>query len=151
VAPNISSRRDGRAPIVAHGRRLEISYAALAARAGERLRAALSHRHRVSSDNPRLNAFWRVAPSVRFSCRPMRAAGVFSCASLFKVRISSDDHARSFIFFAMAFKPLTCVTLQRLLRKGAAKGGCQVTNPSGCPYNNPLEATCYLRTKTCRQ
>jgi hypothetical protein len=55
----------------------------------------------VSSDNPMLNAFWRVAPSVRLNDRAIRAAGVFSRASLFRARTSSDDHARRFVLFAI--------------------------------------------------
>jgi class 3 adenylate cyclase/tetratricopeptide (TPR) repeat protein len=41
---------------------------------------------RESSDNPRLNAFCRVAPSVRFSVLAIFAAVVFFRASVFKVR-----------------------------------------------------------------
>ena len=38
---------------------------------------------RELSDKPRLNAFCRVAPSVRFRVRAILAAGVFRCASDF--------------------------------------------------------------------
>jgi len=49
---------------------------------------------RVSSDSPRLNAFCRVAPSVRFRVLAMLAALVFFFASVFKVRTCSAVHAR---------------------------------------------------------
>ncbi len=42
---------------------------------------------RESSDNPRLKAFCRVAPSVRFNVLAIRAAVVFFRASDFKVRL----------------------------------------------------------------
>ena len=57
---------------------------------------------RVSSDNPRLNAFCRVAPSVRFKVRAMLAARVFFLASVFNVRTSSDFHARRLEFLAIS-------------------------------------------------
>jgi hypothetical protein len=52
---------------------------------------------RVSSDNPRLKAFCRVAPSVLFILRAISAARFLLRASLFKVRICSAVHARLFI------------------------------------------------------
>jgi hypothetical protein len=48
---------------------------------------------RVSSDNPMLNAFCRVAPSVRFSVFAIFPAGFFCFARTFKVRICSVVHA----------------------------------------------------------
>ena len=51
---------------------------------------------RESSDNPRLNAFCRVAPSVRFKLRAMLAARVFFRAIVFSVRTSDDVHERRF-------------------------------------------------------
>jgi hypothetical protein len=52
---------------------------------------------RVSSDNPRLNVFCPVAPSVLFNLRAISAARVLLRASLFNVRICSAVHARLFI------------------------------------------------------
>jgi hypothetical protein len=52
---------------------------------------------RVSSDNPRLKAFCRVAPSVLFNLRAISAARLLLRASLFNVRICSAVHARLFI------------------------------------------------------
>jgi len=61
------------------------------------------HRHvgeksqaRESRDSPRLNAFLRVAPSLRFRVLAMLAACVFFFASVFKVRTCSVVHARHF-------------------------------------------------------
>jgi len=53
---------------------------------------------RDSKDNPRLNAFCRVAPSVLFNVRAILAAGVFLRASVFNVRTCWDVHARRFPF-----------------------------------------------------
>jgi hypothetical protein len=47
-----------------------------------------------SSDKPRLNAFCRVAPSVRFRVRAILAAGVFRRASDFSSRMFADVQAR---------------------------------------------------------
>jgi hypothetical protein len=52
---------------------------------------------RVSSDNPRLKAFCRVAPSVLLNVRPIFAARVLLPASFFKVRTSFAVHVRLFI------------------------------------------------------
>ena len=62
----------------------------------------LPDQERESSDNPRLNAFCRVAPSVRFKVRAMLAARVFFLASVFNVRTSSDFHARRLEFLAIS-------------------------------------------------
>jgi hypothetical protein len=51
---------------------------------------------RESSDNPMLNAFCRVAPSVRFSVRAIFAAGVFLRAIVFSSRTCADVQARLF-------------------------------------------------------
>jgi|SRR5580704_1113083 hypothetical protein len=56
---------------------------------------------RESSDNPMLNAFCRVAPSVRFKVRAMIAARRFLFASAFNVRTCSDVQARRFDFLAI--------------------------------------------------
>jgi len=56
---------------------------------------------RLSSDNPILNAFWRVAPSVRFSFLAILAAGVFFFASDFSSRTCTDVHERLFFPFFM--------------------------------------------------
>jgi len=56
----------------------------------------------VSSDKPRLNAFCRVAPSVRFNVRAMLAARFFLFACFFNVRTSAVGHTRRrFEFFAI--------------------------------------------------
>jgi hypothetical protein len=49
---------------------------------------------RESSDNPMLNAFCRVAPTVRFSVLAILAAGVFFRASVFSSRTCTDVQAR---------------------------------------------------------
>jgi hypothetical protein len=55
---------------------------------------------RESSDNPMLNAFCRVAPSVRFSVRAIFFAGVFLRASDFNSRTFAVVQARLFdVFF----------------------------------------------------
>lgn len=46
------------------------------------------------NDTPSAYAFWRTAPSVRPSLRPMRRAGVLARAKLFNSRTSSFDHSR---------------------------------------------------------
>jgi hypothetical protein len=53
---------------------------------------------RESSDNPKLNAFCRVAPTVRFRVRAMLVAPVFFFASVFNVRTSDAVHSRRFDF-----------------------------------------------------
>jgi hypothetical protein len=57
----------------------------------------LSRAARVSSDNPRLNAFCRVAPSVLLNVRAMFAARVLLDAILFNLLTSLAVHARLFI------------------------------------------------------
>jgi hypothetical protein len=56
---------------------------------------------RESSDIPRLNAFCRVAPSLRFNVRAMLDALVFLRANVFSVRRSDDVHGRRFDFRAI--------------------------------------------------
>ena len=56
---------------------------------------------RLSSDSPRLNAFWRVAPSVLFNFLAIRPAGVFLRASVFSSRTCTDVHAFLFDPFFM--------------------------------------------------
>jgi hypothetical protein len=69
---------------------------------GFALRAELnSHQARESRDKPRLNAFCRVAPSVRFKVRAMLAARVFFLAAVFRVRTSAADHERRFDFLGI--------------------------------------------------
>src|SRR5580658_6061012 len=54
-----------------------------------------SVRHpRESRDNPKLNAFWRVAPSDRFNLPAILLAGVLPRASDFSSRTSTEVHAR---------------------------------------------------------
>jgi hypothetical protein len=60
-----------------------------------------SGRQRESSDNPILNAFWRVAPSVRFNFLAIRPAGVFLRAIVFSSRTCADVQARLFDPFFM--------------------------------------------------
>ena len=61
----------------------------------------MSDQERESSDNPRLNAFCRVAPSVRFKLRAMLATRVFFRAIVFNVRTSDDVHDRRFEFLGI--------------------------------------------------
>jgi hypothetical protein len=57
---------------------------------------------RESRDNPILNAFCRVAPSVRFNRLAILAAGIFFRASDFISRTSAVAQARLFFdFFTM--------------------------------------------------
>ena len=56
---------------------------------------------RESRDSPRLNAFWRVAPSVRFNVLAMLDARVFFLAAVFNARTSAVDHGRRFDFLAI--------------------------------------------------
>jgi hypothetical protein len=56
---------------------------------------------RESSDSPILNAFCRVAPSLRFKVRAMLGAFVFLFASVFSVRTWAVVHARRFDFLAI--------------------------------------------------
>jgi len=53
---------------------------------------------RVSSDNPRLKAFWRVAPSVLFKVRAIVPACVLLSASFFKVWTSFAVQVRLRLF-----------------------------------------------------
>jgi hypothetical protein len=57
---------------------------------------------RDSSDNPMLNAFCRVAPSVRFMLRAILRAGVFFLASLFISLISLAVQERRFFPFLIS-------------------------------------------------
>ena len=68
-------------------------------------KTGLPDQERESSDSPRLKAFCRVAPSVRFRVRAMLAARVFFLASVFNVRTSSDFHARRLEFLAISLPP----------------------------------------------
>jgi len=56
---------------------------------------------RVSSDNPRLKAFCRVAPSVLFKVRAIVAARVLLFASFFNVRTSFAVQVRLRLFMAL--------------------------------------------------
>ena len=56
---------------------------------------------RESSDNPILNAFCRVAPSVRFNFFAILGAAAFFFAMDFKVRTCSADQATRLRFLAM--------------------------------------------------
>jgi hypothetical protein len=59
---------------------------------------------RESSESPMLNAFWRVAPSVRFSFLAILEAGVFLFAIAFSSRTSTEVHARRFLVL-LAIEP----------------------------------------------
>jgi hypothetical protein len=63
--------------------------------------SGLPDQERELSDNPRLNAFCRVAPSVRFRVRAMLATRVFFWASVFNLRTSSGFHACRLDFLAI--------------------------------------------------
>ena len=56
---------------------------------------------RELSDNPILNAFCRVAPSVRFRVRAILTARVFLRASVFSARTSDVVHERRFELLAI--------------------------------------------------
>jgi hypothetical protein len=62
-------------------------------------------RARESSDSPRLNAFCRVAPSVRLRVRAILVARVFLRASVFNVRTSDRVHERRFLSLAIYRPP----------------------------------------------
>jgi hypothetical protein len=64
-----------------------------------------SFQARESSDNPRLNAFCRVAPSVRFKALASFLAGVFFRAADFSSRRSAAVHERRFDFLAIKQSP----------------------------------------------
>ena len=68
-----------------------------------------SVRQRESSDNPILNAFCLVAPSVRFNFLAIRPAGVFLRAIVFRSRTCTDVQARLFDPFFMRISVLTPV------------------------------------------
>jgi hypothetical protein len=59
---------------------------------------------RESSDNPMLNAFCRVAPSVRFSAFAILPAGIFFFAINFNVLMFCVVHARR-LFLLGIYKP----------------------------------------------
>jgi hypothetical protein len=63
--------------------------------------SGLPDQERESSDSPRLNAFCRVAPSVRFKVRAMLAARVLLRAIVFNVRTSDDVDDRRFDFLGI--------------------------------------------------
>jgi hypothetical protein len=69
-----------------------------------RMFEALVFYPRESRDSPILNAFWRVAPSVRFIVRAIFAADILFLASDFSSRTCADVHARLFdVFFAIKY------------------------------------------------
>jgi hypothetical protein len=87
--------------------------------------AAVKSQVRVSSDNPILNAFCRVAPAVRFSVLAIVAACVFFRASAFKVRTSAEVHARRFVAL------LAIKQLQVFRRVGFVAGTAYKEKPGG--------------------
>ena len=64
-------------------------------------KTGLPDQERESSDSPRLKAFCRVAPSVRFKLRAMLAARVFFRAIVFSERTSDEVHERRFDFLGI--------------------------------------------------
>jgi hypothetical protein len=62
------------------------------------------NQERESSESPMLNAFWRVAPSVRFNFLAILEAGVFLFAIVFSSRTSPAVQARRF-FVLLAIDP----------------------------------------------
>jgi hypothetical protein len=70
---------------------------------------------RESSDNPRVKAFCRVAPTVLFKVRAILSACVFCRANVFNVRTCSVVHARRFdclfINFLQDRKPVVTICL----------------------------------------
>jgi hypothetical protein len=60
---------------------------------------------REFKETPRLNAFWRVAPSVLLSALAILPAGVFPRASVFSSRMSVFVHSRRFEFFLAISAP----------------------------------------------
>jgi len=67
-----------------------------------------------------LNAFCRVAPSVRFSFLAIRAAGVFLFAIDFSSRTCTDVHERLFLPFFINESPY--------MSAGLVAGSCQKTS-----------------------
>jgi len=73
--------------------------------ADQRLRSSAAEgQERESSESPMLNAFCRVAPSVRRSFLAIADARVFLRANVLSSRTSPEVHARRF-FFLFAIKP----------------------------------------------
>ena len=72
---------------------------------GAVVRAFFAADYRESSDSPILNAFCRVAPSVRFKARAMLAALVFFFACTFNLRMSAVVHERRFNLLAILVIP----------------------------------------------
>ena len=72
-----------------------------------------------------LNAFCRVAPSVRFKVRAMLGAGLFFLARAFIVRICSAVQAWRFDFFGILFSPVARggVCSCALAKKEVPRGG----------------------------
>jgi len=73
-----------------------------------------------SNDKPRLNAFCRVAPSVRFNVLAILAARVFFRASVFKVRTCSVVQARRVDTF-LAIKQLSVLRNGRFVAGSSYK------------------------------
>jgi len=67
--------------------------------------ARVSLHPRLSSDSPKLNAFWRVALSVLLSLRAIEDARVLFRAPVLRVRMSLEDHARRLDFLAIYSPP----------------------------------------------
>jgi hypothetical protein len=76
---------------------------------------------RESSDNPKLNAFCRVAPSVLFNFLAIRPAGVFLRAIVFSSRTWTDVQARLFDPFFMQISMLAWVLVAERQSKEKAR------------------------------
>ena len=93
---------------------------------------------RESSDKPILNAFCRVAPSVRFSVLAMRDAVFFCWAIVLKVRTCSAVQARRFVaFLAIEYLPVLKNTCRRHLHDPGVSRA-QVNPASATPRLRPL-------------
>jgi len=88
-------KKKPRAPVGVTGPEL----AALQKAMLQKLQNTQGHYARVSSDNPMLNAFCRVAPSDRFNLLAIFAAGAFLRAIDFSSRTCTDVQARLFFPF----------------------------------------------------
>jgi hypothetical protein len=78
---------------------------------------------RVSSESPMLNAFCRVAPSVRLSFLAILRAGVFLRAIVFSPRTCSDVQARLFDPFFIRSSYMNADGCNRKLAEREARRG----------------------------
>ncbi len=85
----------------ASGKKLKAPHKAGLRKQYNKTQAGAGTQARESRDKPILNAFCRVALSVRLSVLAMLAARFFLFARVFNVRICSCVHARRFDFLAI--------------------------------------------------